>query len=161
MSKFVREQRYKYPNNDIFWITGESKETFEQSIIDTLKVADRPIATSPEGCEDYYAQRSGLINSFFTELQSPTRARWLLVIDGVSGISSLQRHIRSYVDSLPYGSIILTARSREVAEWYPRQMVVKGLLEKDAVKLLQLKIGDQSRGGEEGKEYPAWRGSRD
>ena len=151
VSEFVKKQRDKHPNYDIFWITGESKETFEQSIIGALKVADGPLATSPETCESYHEQRTRLVISFFSELKSSTRPRWLLVIDGVSGISSLQQSIRSSVDSLPCGSIILTARSKEVAEWYPRRMEVKGLPEKDAVKLLQLEIHPQFRRGEEGK----------
>lgn len=151
VSEFVKRQRDKHPSYDIFWTTGESKEAFEQSIIGALKVADGLIATSAEACEDYHAQRTGLINSFFTELKSPMRARWLLVIDGVSGISSLQQLIHSYVDRLPCGSVLLTARSREIAGWYHRRMEVKGLPEKDAVELLQSEVDDPFRGREEGK----------
>lgn len=151
VSEFVKIQRHKYPSYSIFWLMGESKEAFEQSIINACKVVDRPTPTSLEASEGYQAQRERLINSFFTELQSPTRARWLIVVDGVSGISSSQQPIRSYLDRLACGSFILTARSKDVAEWYHRRIEIIGLPEKDAVKLLKLEIDDPFRGNDEGK----------
>lgn len=98
VSEFVKQQREKYPGYDIFWITGATKEASEQSILSVLKLTSNPEATISEGSESYDERRSMPIGSFFTELKNTMRARWLLVIDGIPGDSSLQQRIRSYLD---------------------------------------------------------------
>jgi tetratricopeptide (TPR) repeat protein len=153
VSEFVKQQREKYPGYDIFWIAGATKEAFEQSILSVLKLANNPEATISEGGESYDEHRSMLINSFFTELKNMMRARWLLVIDGIPGDSSLQQHIRNYLDGLPWGSIILTTRSTEVASWYHGSIEIRGLPEVDAVNLLDREIDERFRSGGNGMSY--------
>ncbi|RSL52708.1 hypothetical protein CEP53_007989 [Fusarium sp. AF-6] len=147
VSEFVKQQREKYPGYDIFWIAGATKETFEQSILSVLKVDNNPEATISEGSESYDEHRSMLIHSFFTELKNIMRVRWLLVIDGIPGDSSLQQHIRSYLDGLPWGSIILTTRSTDVASWYHGRIEIRGLPEVDAVNLLDREVDERFRSG--------------
>ncbi|KAF5687138.1 tetratricopeptide repeat domain-containing protein [Fusarium circinatum] len=118
VSEFVKKQREKHPTSDIFWASGATKEAFEQSILGILKPANNSRIGIPEGSEGYDEHRSMLINSFFSELKSTMRSRWLLIIDGISGDSSLQQLIRDHLDKLPWGSIVLTTRSTEVANWY-------------------------------------------
>ncbi|RSL87982.1 hypothetical protein CEP52_015349 [Fusarium oligoseptatum] len=153
VSEFVKQQREKYPGYDIFWIAGATKEAFEQSILSVLKVGDNPEATISEGSESYDEQRSMLIRSFFTELKNTMRARWLLVVDGIPGESSLQQHIRSYLDGLPWGSIILTTRSTDVASWYHGRIEIRGLPEVDAVNLLDREVDERFRSGGNGMSY--------
>lgn len=153
VSEFVKRQREKYPDYDIFWIAGATKEAFEQSILSVLKLANNPEATISEGGESYDERRSMLINSFFTELKNTMRARWLLVIDGIPGDPSLQQHIRSYLDELPWGSIILTTRSTEVASWYHGSIELRGLPEVDAVNLLGREIDERFKAGGNGRSY--------
>jgi Cdc6-like AAA superfamily ATPase len=42
VSEFVKQQREKHPGYEIFWIAGATKEAFEQSILDVLKVTNDP-----------------------------------------------------------------------------------------------------------------------
>lgn len=153
-SEFVKQQREKHQSYDIFWITATTREAFEQSILGIMK-ATTDSSARPQSSENYDEYRLMLINSFFLELKSMTRTRWLLVIDGIPSDQPLQRHIRSYLDPLPWGSIILTTRSIEVAYWYDGSMEIRGLSEPDAVKLLHLGIDPSLRLDEKGisKDY--------
>ena len=151
VSEYVRRQREKHPTCVIFWISGETKEAFEQSIMGLLKVAHGPGSKNSEPGGSYDEHRTVLINSFFTELRDFTQSRWLLVVDGIPAVSPLHQHIRRCVDGLPHGSIILITRGKEVANFYHRQIEVKGLREKDAAELLRREIAQHLVGGDDGK----------
>ena len=151
VSEYVRRQRENHPTCDIFWISGETKEAFEQSIMGFLKVAHGPESRSSESSGNYDEHRTVLINSFFKELGGSWRTKWLLVVDGIPGASLLHQHIRRCIDGLPHGSIILITRGKEVASYYHRRIEVKGLPEMDAAKLLRREIDEHLVGADDGK----------
>lgn len=140
-SRFVDQQRSTHPEREIFWISGESREAFEQSVINMLKVGGDP----KNSCE----QRMGLVHSFFAELNRAEDPRWLLVIDGINGRPELNLNdsapfgIHNFVHRLKRGYVLLIARRRDIVERYHPNREVKGLKDKDAVKLLQLQVDTQ------------------
>ncbi|KAM3488705.1 hypothetical protein MY3957_008017 [Beauveria namnaoensis] len=146
VSEYVSRQREKHAM-DVFWLAGETKEAFAHSILGFLKVGQGSGGTSPEVGGSYHEQRTILVNSFFSELKSMVRTRWLLVIDGISSMPSQQQHILSYVDTLPYGSIVLITRSKELAGRYYQRIEVKGLDEEDAAELLGVEIDEPFQKG--------------
>ncbi|PMB66326.1 hypothetical protein BM221_007313 [Beauveria bassiana] len=146
VSEFVSRQREKHAI-DVFWLAGETKEAFAHSILGFLKVGQGSGGTSPDVGGSYHEQRTILVNSFFSELKSMVRIRWLLVIDGISSMPSQQQHILSYVDTLSYGSIVLITRSKELAGRYYQRIEVKGLDEEDAAKLLGVEIDEPFQKG--------------
>lgn len=135
-SEFVKKQRESYPNHDIFWLRGETKEAFGQSILSLLKSSTNSVGTSSEMLDNLPDHRAMFINSFFTELKSPSRARWLLIIDGISSDLAIQQYVHGFLNGLPHGSVILITRSAQVAARYHQRIEVKGLSETDAVSLL-------------------------
>ena len=149
-SEFVRRQRLKQPTATIFWVSGESTDSFEQSITNLLKVAQHTVDSGLDTTENHYEQRGALVKSFFAELAGPARRPWLLVIDGVSNDNSLQRYIRSCMETLPQGNIILISRSKPIATWYHQRIEVNGLPEASAVSLLEVEIDDPCKGDSEG-----------
>lgn len=48
VSEYVKRQQEKHPACDIFWISGETKEAFEKSIVGFLKVAQGPESRNSE-----------------------------------------------------------------------------------------------------------------
>lgn len=135
-SEFVKQQRENYLNCDIFWLRGETKESFGQSILSLLKASTNSVGTASVLLESFPDQRAMLINSFFTDLKSPSRARWLLIVDGISSDLDMQQYVNGFLNGLPHGSVILITRSAEVATRYHRRIEVKGLSETDAVNML-------------------------
>jgi hypothetical protein len=150
VAEFVKRQRRKYPDADIFWVSGATKEAFEQSIMDILKVGSGPEIVKPDGTVDSDEQRSKLIDSLFLELKNGMRTKWLLVIDGISGDKPTQQHIQGYLNTLQWGYIILTTGSSDVASWYNGSMKIKGLSERDAVKFLAYETDNAMRSEDEG-----------
>ncbi|KAK8141538.1 hypothetical protein G3M48_010355 [Beauveria asiatica] len=146
VSEFVNRQRAKHAI-DVFWLSGETKEAFAHSILGFLTVGQGSGGANPQVGGSYHEQRTILINSFFSELKSLARARWLLVLDGISSVPSQQQHILGYVDSLPYGSIVLITRSKELAGRYYQRIEVKGLREQDAAELLGVEIDEPFQKG--------------
>ncbi|PGH05123.1 hypothetical protein AJ79_06871 [Helicocarpus griseus UAMH5409] len=149
-SQFVKLQRSKHPQREIFWITGESQEAFEQSAVAMLKAPGNPTsAESSLPVKNSHEQRMGLVNSFFVELNRLEDSRWLLVIDGVSGRQytnadhSTAFDIYSFVSRLKRGYILLTARRRDAVERYHINREIRGIKDEDAVKLLQLQVDNR------------------
>lgn len=148
-SRFVNQQRCKHPEREIFWISGESGEAFEQSVINMLKVGSN--SASPEIIPPFKNshERMRLINSFFAELNGLEDPRWLLVIDGINGMlhqnpnGSTPFDIHSYVTRLKRGYILLVARRRDMVERYHPNREVKGLKDEDAVNLLKSQVDPQ------------------
>ncbi|KAI8654520.1 PNP-UDP-1 domain-containing protein [Fusarium keratoplasticum] len=136
VSEFVKRQREKYPDYDIFWIAGATKEAFEQSILSVLKLANNPEATISEGGESYDERRSMLINSFFTELKNTIRARWLLVIDGIPDVLEIARMLNYHPLSLRLATSVISSyhlsvrqyvekwRTRQLYDEYPANMAL-------------------------------------
>ncbi|PYH64519.1 tetratricopeptide repeat domain protein [Aspergillus vadensis CBS 113365] len=147
-ARFVSQQCSSYPAREIFWISGESQESFEQSVISMLKSGsvENP---SFSGRFDMTAEkRRNLVDLFFAELDRMTDARWLLVIDGVNEASSSSNgfpfyDIHSYIRGLHRGYILLTSRRRDVVEKYYLGREVRGLDDNDALSLLQLQVHPQ------------------
>ncbi|KAJ5167143.1 tetratricopeptide repeat domain protein [Penicillium canariense] len=88
---FVNQQLTSHPEREIFWINGESQESFEQSVIGMLK------NKQDSGLLNFHhnvlpgisvAERRALVNLFFAELNRLSDGRWLLVIDGVNESTS-------------------------------------------------------------------------
>ncbi|KAL2671539.1 hypothetical protein Neosp_014129 [[Neocosmospora] mangrovei] len=125
VSEFVKHQREKHPDYDIFWIAGATKEAFEQSILSVLKLANNPEVTILEGGESY-DERSVLINSFFTELKNTVRARWLLVIDGIPDLLEIARMLNGHALSLRLATSVISyyhlSVSQYVDKWRTRQL---------------------------------------
>lgn len=150
-TKFVSQQRLTHPKREIFWINGEDLESFERSITSMLKSRDNSVASESNhltGLSD--EKRERLINLFFAELNNLEDARWLLVIDGVNetpprsalkDLSSLDIH--RYIGRLNRGYVLLTSRRRDVVERYYPSRELKGLKDRDAISLLQLKTHPQ------------------
>ncbi|KKZ65542.1 hypothetical protein EMCG_08615 [[Emmonsia] crescens] len=149
-SRFVNHQRSKHSKLEIFWISGESQEAFEQSVIDMLKAPGNPVASENTlPVRSSHEQRIALVNSFFVELNRLADSRWLLVIDGVSGKQYMNPNnpisfdIHSFVGKLNRGSILLTARRRDMIERYHPIREVKGLKDEAVINLLKLQVDSQ------------------
>lgn len=144
-ARFVSQQRSTYPKREIFWITAESRESFEQSAIHMLKSADNVATPGTKLGELSSAERERLVNLFVAELNRLEDARWLLVIDGVNEASYLAESdsgsfdIHSFVGRLTRGYVLLTSQRRDIVEKYHPSREVKGLKVEDAVSLLRLK----------------------
>jgi hypothetical protein len=146
-AKFVSQQRASYPMREIFWISGESQESFEQSVLNMLKSGDSIAASeTAKLAESSIEERRRLVNIFFAELNSLDDARWLLVIDGVNGTSRSSEKdsdfcdIHRFVDGLNRGYVLLTSRRRDIIEMYHPSREVQGLKVEDAVSLFRLKV---------------------
>ncbi|KAF3923686.1 hypothetical protein ABW20_dc0101488 [Dactylellina cionopaga] len=145
-ARFVCQQRSKHPDREIFWISGESQESFQQSIIDMLQVGGNPNPSEDtHPTKSSHEQRMGFVNLFFAELERLEDPRWLLVVDGIAGnVLSNQSptpfDIHGFISRLKRGYILLTARRRDIVEKYHPNYEVKGLRDDDAVNLLQLQI---------------------
>ncbi|KAK6357621.1 hypothetical protein TWF718_001929 [Orbilia javanica] len=148
-ASFVRQQRFKHPEREIFWVNGESQEAFEQSVISMLKASHSPIPSeSVHPAESSDEQRMRLVNLFFAELGRLEGSNWLLVVDGINDKPHpipkhpvhVQFNIHNFLARLKRGYILLTARRRDVVEDYHLSYEVKGLKDSDAIKLLQLKV---------------------
>ncbi|PLB54793.1 tetratricopeptide repeat domain protein, partial [Aspergillus steynii IBT 23096] len=155
-ARFVSQQRSKHPEREIFWISGESQEAFEHSVISMLKVGVHGYASDHANfIELSQEQRTALVNSFFAELNRMDDARWLLVIDGLnanpwrnsSHTASVDIHI--FVGRLKRGYVLLTSRRRDLVERYHPNREVKGLSDEDAVALLRTQVDPRliGRGG--------------
>lgn len=153
ISEFVKRHQATHPEDNIFWLAGESKEAFVQSIMSFLKAKPSHLGVYPEARDNYHEQRTMIVQSFFSELKDPTRAhaRWIIVIDGISSVSSQQQYIKDCVDSLlPHGLIILTTRNKESVLPFYENIEVKGLCEDDALQLLRLEVNAPLKGGDQG-----------
>lgn len=150
IAEFVRSIKMEKNSHDIFWVTGETKESFEQSICSYLK-AKGSVGTTPR--EHYSEQRAVLVDSFFSELRAPRRQKWLLIIDGIPSDSNVQDHVRRHVGKLSTGLIILITRSKSLIQHSPhwKTLEIKGLLEEEAVHLLQQETDDIFDSGPEGE----------
>ncbi|EPS38213.1 hypothetical protein H072_7964 [Dactylellina haptotyla CBS 200.50] len=146
---FVCQQRSNYPEREIFWISCESQEAFEQSVIDMLKVGSSQIPTDTvHSLETSREQRMRLINLFFVELGRLEDSRWLLVIDGANALPSVNKanstlNIHSFLGRLKRGYVLLISRRRDVVEKYHPNHEIKGLKDEDATSLLQSQINKQ------------------
>lgn len=150
-ARFVSQQRSTHPKREIFWINGDTPETFERSVTSMLKSLDNSVASeSAHLTEPSEEKRRRLVNLFFAELKGLEDARWLLVIDGVNEATlrsaakdSVSSDIHDCVRRLNRGYVLLTSRRRDIAEKYHSSRELKGLKVKDAVSLLQLRIHPQ------------------
>ncbi|GLA76348.1 hypothetical protein AtubIFM55763_007919 [Aspergillus tubingensis] len=147
-ARFVSQQRSSYPAREIFWISGESQESFEQSVIAMLKSGSVEDSSFSGRLDMTAEKRRDLVDLFFAELDRVTDARWLLVIDGVNGASSSSNgfplyDIHSYIRVLHRGYVLLTSRRRDVVEKYYLGHEVRGLDDNDALSLLQLQVHPQ------------------
>lgn len=151
-ARFVSQQRLTHPKREIFWINGESPESFERSVTSMLKSLDNSVAASESAhlTEPSDEKRSRLVNLFFAELNGLEDARWLLVIDGVNGTTprsaakdSVSSDVHSCFGRLDRGYVLLTSRRRDIVEKYHPSRELKGLKVEDAVSLLQLRIHPQ------------------
>ncbi|KNG81171.1 tetratricopeptide repeat domain protein [Aspergillus nomiae NRRL 13137] len=162
-SRFVHQQRSKHPMRDIFWITGETREALEQSVIKMLRGGNHPALSESMSSDSTrsrspYENRAGLVDTFFAELNRLEDQRWLLVIDGISGQSYLDTletpslDIHRFIGRLKRGYILLIAKRRDLVEMYHPICEIRGLKNEDAVKLLQLQVDTKlihARGMEE------------
>lgn len=92
VSQFVKRQQHKWSLRAIFWISGESEQSFDKSVISLLKDSHGMVGEASSGSAVAPEQRELLIRGFFSELGSSALAGALLVIDGLSG--SLERRLR-------------------------------------------------------------------
>ena len=150
IAEFVRSIKMEKNSHDIFWVTGETKESFEQSICSYLK-AKGSVGTTPR--EHYSEQRAVLVDSFFAELRTARRHKWLLIVDGIPSDRNVQDHVRRHIGKLSNGLIVLVTRSKSLIQHGPywQTLEIKGLLEEEAVYLLQQEtddIFDSGPGGE-------------
>ncbi|RHZ45995.1 uncharacterized protein CDV56_103477 [Aspergillus thermomutatus] len=149
-AKFVNQQRSNHPEREIFWVSGESRDSFEQSVINMLKAGSH-VASSKDASAAKPSQedRTGLVNSFFAELNRVEDARWLLVVDGINGElrqtpnDSSFLDIPSLVGGLKRGYVLLTSRRRDIVTKYHPIREVKGLKDDDAISLLRLQVDRQ------------------
>lgn len=148
-AKFVHQQRWDYPEREIFWINGDSPERFEQSLANMLHTgaqltsrrSEEQVPGPTEGCKD-------LMEAFFTGLNHLEDARWLLIIDGVN--ESLDqapgpaycafRRFWDGVNKLKQGCVLITSRRRDVVKTYHPHRHVGGLKVEDAASLLRSQI---------------------
>lgn len=151
-SAFVKRQRDKSLDYDIFWLRGDAKESFGQSVVSLLKASTSSVDASSEPLGDHQGQRTVLINSFFTELKKPSRSRWLLVVDDMSSDTAMQQYVHGCINCLPHGSVILITRSAEVAARYHRRIEVKGLPETDAITMFSRETDEKFLGCDEGMD---------
>ncbi|KAL2817108.1 hypothetical protein BJX63DRAFT_419685 [Aspergillus granulosus] len=151
-AKFVNQQLASHPGREIFWINGESQESFERSVLGMLKTKqDSGLCTSyqtgPPGMSE--EERRTFVNLFFAEVGRLCDGRWLLVIDGVNEWKSsnaedaLSYNIHSIINGLNRGFILLTSQRRDVVERYHLVREVKGLKDEDAITLLNSQIHPQ------------------
>lgn len=159
-ARFVHQQRSKHPERELFWISGESRERFEHSVISMLKVGAP--SHGPETSDNapsiklYQEQRTALVNSFFAELNRLEDARWLLVIDALkpnlcpNSSDSPSVDIHSFVGRLKRGYVLLLSQRRDIVERYHPNREVKGLGDEDAVILLRMQV--DSRLIDEGRQ---------
>ncbi|CAI6334823.1 unnamed protein product [Periconia digitata] len=143
VSKFVKEQCLQHPDMEVFWVPSNSIESFEQGIFSLLKVHTSPSST--EKHEGHHEKRKRLVSTFFAELRSTSRPRWLLVIDALSNVQSHRDQIISHIKTLPFGSFIVTTTSKELADAYSHQLEIKGLPEEHAMELLRMEISQSFR----------------
>ena len=149
VSQFVKRQQYRWSSRAIFWISGESEQSFNKSVISLLKDSDGVVGEASNGSAGAPEQRELLIRGFFSELGSSALAGALLIIDGLSG--SLERRLREYLGGLGGVSVIVTTRSRDLAFQFSRKMEIGGLDETDAVTFLRSSVDNGFRGSEEGE----------
>ncbi|KAI2920847.1 hypothetical protein CBS147343_2536 [Aspergillus niger] len=148
-ARFVSQQRSNHPAREIFWISGESQESFEQSVIAMLKSGSVENPSFSGSLDMAAEKRRNLVDLFFAELDQMTDGRWLLVIDGVNGASPSSNNrfpsydIHSYIRGLNRGYVLLTSRRRDVVEKYYLGHEVRGLDDNDALSLLQLQVHPQ------------------
>lgn len=156
-ARFVHQELASHSEREIFWISGEDQDSFEQSVIDMLKSKQESSSTPtshstllpiiPNG------ERRALVNLFFTELNRLNDGRWLLIIDGANQISSPTPQdagsfdIHNHIRGLTRGSVLLTSRRRDVVERYHPILEMKGLKDEDAMSLLTSKIRPHSMQG--------------
>jgi hypothetical protein len=146
-ARFVNQQLARHPERQIFWINGESQESFEQSVISMLKTKqDSSVCTYQKVLPGLSKEeRRALVNLFFTELGRLSDSRWLLVIDGANELTSSATEcplysIHSDICGLSRGFILLTSRRRDIVERYHPVWEVKGLKDEDAISLLNSQI---------------------
>lgn len=149
----MKRQWDKYNDRVIFWVSGESEEAFEQSVIGLLKDSQGTVSAGHDSSVVALQQRDTLVREFFSELSNNSPPGTLLVVDGLSGSASLQARLQKHLDGLAINCVILTTTSREVASYYPRQLQIQGLDEDDAVALLTSGISDEFRGPEAGRFF--------
>ncbi|KAK6504787.1 hypothetical protein TWF481_006726 [Arthrobotrys musiformis] len=153
---FVREQLFEHPNREIFWINGESQEAFENSVIGMLKASGNPVPPeSGNSVKSSHEQRTELVSVFFTELNRLDDPRWLLVIDSIhkpntDSNDSTHFDVHSFISQLKRGYILLTAGRRDAVEIYHPIYEVKGLMDEDAIELVQSQVNKHLM-AEEGK----------
>jgi len=141
VSKFVRQRCLQQPKDEVFWVTGSSIESFEKGILSFLKVSNEETSSmSMEKRESHHEQRKRLTATFFTELRNASRPRWILVIDDLSSAPEHQGYILRHIGKLHLGSLIITTRSKELADAYSHRMEVQGLSKEDAMELLRQEI---------------------
>ncbi|KAL4935078.1 hypothetical protein BDV06DRAFT_207710 [Aspergillus oleicola] len=151
-ARFVNQQLANHPEREIFWINGESQESFELSVISMLKnkQASRlctPYSTDSPGTSE--EERHTLVSLFFAEVGCLNDGRWLLVIDGVNEWTSsnaedvLAFNIHSIINRLNRGFILLTSGRRDIVERYHQVREVKGLKDEDAITLLNSQVHPQ------------------
>ncbi|KAB8223794.1 hypothetical protein BDV33DRAFT_200158 [Aspergillus novoparasiticus] len=137
-----------------FWITGETQEAFEQSVIKMLRGSNHPtlsesISSESTRSRSPYESRACLVKTFFAELDCLEGQRWLLVIDGINGPPCLDTletpslDIHRFIERLKRGYILLTARRRDMVEFYHPICEIRGLKSEDGVKLLELQVDNQ------------------
>jgi hypothetical protein len=148
-AEFVNQQLASHPEREIFWINGESQESFEQSVIGMLKnKQNSSLLTSYHNVLPGVSgrERHALVNIFFAELDRLSDGRWLLVIDGVNeSISSITEgslpfDIHGKIRGLNRGFILLTSRRRDIVARYHPIWEVRGLKDEDAISLLSAQI---------------------
>ncbi|GLI76474.1 hypothetical protein PoHVEF18_004747 [Penicillium ochrochloron] len=156
-ARFVHQQLSLHPEREIFWISGESRDSFEESVINMLKARQESSSTAmsppallpiiPEG------ERRAHMNLFFAELNRLNDGRWLLIIDGVNQTNSPATQdahsfdVHSHIRGLTRGSVLLTSQRRDVVERYHPIREVKGLKNEDAMSLLKSQINSHSLQG--------------
>ncbi|KAL2864388.1 tetratricopeptide repeat domain protein [Aspergillus lucknowensis] len=148
-ARFVNQQLAAHPDREIFWINGETQESFEQSVIGMLNTKqDGSHCTSSQTGSNGEEERRTFVNLFFAELGRLSDGRWLLVIDGVNEWTSSHMdpssyNIHSIVHGLTRGFILLTSRRRDIVERYHPVRELKGLQDEDALAMLQSQINPQ------------------
>lgn len=151
IAELVGRLRQQNDSCDIFWLTGETKEAFEQSVASTLKGSQGSADSGPQ--ENYSEHRTIHIDSFFAELRGTRRRRWLLVVDGVPGDQEIQSYIIRRLEKLINGSVILTTRNRSLMQHTSQGVEIKGLSESDAVEFLQKANADSFPDDEKGTSH--------
>ncbi|KAH6678290.1 hypothetical protein B0J14DRAFT_559430 [Halenospora varia] len=113
-AEFVKSQRQSVLDRMIFWVRGDSKESFGASVLSMSPAIDASGSAFETSSMDQMDERGSThIGEFFGYLDQAGNDKWLLIIDNLA-LSPSQKYrndfdIHSYIGNLAHGSIFITS----------------------------------------------------